>query len=72
LPKDKFNPWKFGSSSVLEILDDLSFKFPFLATCVIRTEDLGSSVSMLVSMIGMGGPRLLVLELGIILERTNT
>jgi hypothetical protein len=56
----------------LEILNDLSFKFPFRATCAIGIEDLGSSISMLVSMIGMEGPKLLVLELGIFLERTNT
>jgi hypothetical protein len=49
-----------------------SFKFLFLATCAIGTENPGLSVSMLVPMIGMEGPRLLVLELGIILKRTNT
>jgi len=53
-------------------VNDLSFKFPFLATCGIGIEDLGSSVSMLVSMTGTEGPRLLVLKLGIVLERTNT
>ncbi len=46
--------------------------FPFLVTCVIGTEDPSSSISMLVSMIGMEGPRLLILELGIVLKRTNT
>jgi hypothetical protein len=40
--------------------------------CAIGTKDPDSSVSMLVSMKGMEGPKLLVLELGIILERTNT